>query len=151
MGQIKFSERILIHRNQTEVFDCTQDYARRLDWDTFLTRAELVDVQVAGLGAKAYCVATNGIGMEITYVSFRRPQVNAVKMTRGPYLFRSFLGSWTFHKQAEQETEVVFLYAFSLRFPFNLGAFFVKWILQREVRTRLKDLKRYLEKEYIVP
>jgi hypothetical protein len=144
---MKFSEKIRVNRNQTRVFDFTQDYAHRLVWDKFLIRAELVNgARQAGLGEKAYCVARNGIGMEIEYVSFQRPKVTAVRMTKGPYLFKSFLGSWTFHPIAPDETEVIFLYAFTLRFPFNLASFLVKYLLQREVKARLTDLKAYLEK-----
>ncbi len=147
MGAIKFSEKIVIQRNQSDVFDFTQDYSNRLIWDTFLKKAELLnDTAEAGLGEKAYCVARNGMGMETEYVAYKRPKVTAIKMTQGPFLFKSFLGSWTFHKRAEKETEVVFLYAFKLRFPFSIGSFLMKRILQKEVQGRLIDLKTYLER-----
>lgn len=151
MGATKFSETIVIRRNQTDVFDFTQDYSKRLVWDTFLSKAEMLnETGEAGLGEKAYCVARNGMGMETEYVSFRRPKVTAIKMTQGPFLFKSFLGSWTFHKRAEQETEVVFLYAFQLRFPFSIGSFLMKRILQKEVKGRLEDLKTFLENKQIM-
>lgn len=151
MGATKFSEAIVINRNQSEVFDFTQDYSNRLIWDTFLKKADMLNsTGEVGLGEKAYCVARNGMGMETEYVSYRRPKVTAVKMTKGPFLFQSFLGSWTFHKRAEEETEVVFLYSFMLRFPFSIGSFLMKKILQKEVKGRLLDLKRFLENEQII-
>lgn len=84
---IKFKERICIKRLHQDVFDFTQDYKNRLLWDTFLKRAELMgDTDNAAKGVKAYCVARNGFGMETQYVTFNRPKVTAVKMTKGPFL-----------------------------------------------------------------
>lgn len=146
MHQIKFSESILIHASQESVFDYTQDYKNRLLWDTFLKKADLINgAAEAGLGVKAYCVAHNGIGMETEYVSFNRPKVTAVKMTQGPYMFKDFLGSWNFKSIAVEETEVVFLYAFTLRFPFNLLTPFIKRNLRNNVKQRLVDLKNNIE------
>jgi Polyketide cyclase / dehydrase and lipid transport len=104
MKGIKFTEKILIKANQAVVFDYTQDYNNRLIWDTFLKKAVLVNgATKAGVGVKAYCVARNGLGMETEYVSFKRPKATAVKMTKGPWLFTSFLGSWTFKDVSSNE------------------------------------------------
>jgi len=147
MNFIKFSEKILIDRDQQFVFDYTQDYDKRLSWDTFLKKAELIDgAQKAGTGVKAYCVAKNGLGMETEYVTFNRPKTTAVKMTKGPFLFKSFLGSWVFKEYTEDQTEVTFLYSFKLRFPFNLVTIIIKSNLQSNVRKRLLDLKACVEK-----
>lgn len=99
----------------------------------------------AAKGVKAYCVAKNGLGMETEYVSFNRPKVAAIKMTKGPLLFKTFLGSCTFKEIKEGTTEVAFLYSFTLRFPFNLLTHFIKGNLQRNVRQRLINLKNCLE------
>jgi ribosome-associated toxin RatA of RatAB toxin-antitoxin module len=147
MDSIKFSEKILIDRDQQFVFDYTQDYGNRLSWDTFLKRAELIDgAQEAGIGVKAYCVAKNGLGMETEYVTFNRPKTTAIKMTKGPFLFKTFLGSWVFKESVKDQTEVTFLYSFNLRFPFNLVNPFVKNNLQNNVKQRLRDLKACAEK-----
>lgn len=130
------------------VFDYTQDYKQRLVWDTFLKKAQLIDgAASADKGVKAYCVAKNGIGMVTEYVSFNRPRATAIKMTKGPFMFKSFLGSWTFKELTTDVTEVIFLYSFQLRFPFNLVAALVKINLQRNVRKRLEDLKRNIERK----
>jgi ribosome-associated toxin RatA of RatAB toxin-antitoxin module len=147
MHQIKFSESTTIHTSQERAFDYTQDYDKRLVWDTFLIRAELIDgAAEAAVGVKAYCVAHNGIGMETEYVSFNRPKVTAIKMTKGPYMFKDFLGSWNFKAIKANEIEVIFLYSFTLRFPFNLLTPFIEWNLKNNVRQRLVDLKNQLEK-----
>lgn len=101
---------------------------------------------VADRGVKAYCVARNGLGMVTEYVSFNRPKATAIKMTKGPYLFQSFLGSWTFKELDNAQTEVIFLYSFKLRFPFSLFTPFIKRNLQANVRQRLIDLKTNIER-----
>jgi ribosome-associated toxin RatA of RatAB toxin-antitoxin module len=149
MASVKFTETIVIDNTAEIVFDFTQDYNTRLRWDTFLKRADLIEgATQAGKGVQAYCVAKNGIGMVTEYVTFNRPRVTAIKMTRGPYMFKSFLGSWTFKEMPGNKTEVLFLYSFSLRFPFNLVAFGIKHILQRNVQQRLIDLKKNIETQY---
>jgi len=147
MEAIKFSEKINIDGKQELIFDYTQDYNNRLSWDTFLKKAELIKgATKADKGVRAYCVAKNGLGMETEYVSFNRPKVTAVKMTKGPFLFKTFSGSWTFRELKLGLTEVTFLYSFELRFPFGLLTYFIKRNLQNNVRQRLIDLKTCIEK-----
>ena len=147
MTAIKFSERIIINCRPDLAFDYTQDYGNRLSWDTFLKRAELMHgANSAGVGVKAYCVSRNGLGMVTEYVSFNPPKATAIKMTKGPFMFKDFLGSWTFKDAGNSTTEVIFLYSFKLRFPFNLFTSYIKNNLKSNVRQRLVDLKSNLEK-----
>jgi ribosome-associated toxin RatA of RatAB toxin-antitoxin module len=151
MKAIKFSEKIDIASSQKIVFDFTQDYGKRLKWDTFLKEARLIGgATKAEKGVRAYCVAKIGLGMETEYVSFNRPKVTAIKMTRGPFMFKTFSGSWTFNEFKQSITEVIFLYSFQLRFPFHLFAFFIKRNLQANVRQRLRDLKMNVEKNEMI-
>ncbi len=146
MKSIKFTESILINEKPETVFDYTQDYQKRLSWDTFLKQADLIDgATEAGKGVKTYCVAQNGVGIESEYVTFNRPKVTAVKMTQGPYMFKTFLGSWTFKEEPPAQTQVIFLYSFTLRFPFSLFKKYIRNKLQKNVRQRLVDLKRNVE------
>lgn len=146
MGAIKFTEKIVVDKPPAYVFDYTQDYGKRLVWDTFLKKADLIDgATEPNVGVKAWCVARNGLGMETEYVTYQRPKVAAIKMTRGPYLFSSFLGSWNFKQLAGGKTEVSFLYSFSFRFPFSLFTSAIKGNLQKNVRQRLADLKKAVE------
>jgi ribosome-associated toxin RatA of RatAB toxin-antitoxin module len=148
MEAIKFTEQILINEKSEKVFDFTQNYNNRLKWDTFLKKADLIDgATIADKGVRAYCVAKNGIGMVTEYVTYNRPKVTAIKMTKGPFMFKSFLGSWTFKDIPNDKTEVIFLYSFSLRFPFNILTKFIKNNLQTNVRQRLIDLKVNIENE----
>ncbi len=148
MEAIKFTEQISINEKSEKVFDFTQNYNNRLKWDTFLKKADLIDgATIADKGVRAYCVAKNGIGMVTEYVTYNRPKVTAIKMTKGPFMFKSFLGSWTFKDIPNDKTEVIFLYSFSLRFPFNILTKFIKNNLQTNVKQRLIDLKLNIENE----
>jgi ribosome-associated toxin RatA of RatAB toxin-antitoxin module len=148
MEGAKFSEKIIINCSPVIAFDYTQDYENRLKWDTFLKSAELMDgATKAGKGVEAYCVAKNGLGMVTEYVSFNRPKATAIKMTKGPFMFKAFVGSWTFKEVNSLQTEVIFLYSFKLRFPFNLATGLVKRNLQLNVRRRLIDLKTNIEEQ----
>lgn len=148
METIKFTEQILIDERPERVFDFTQDYNNRLKWDTFLKKADLIDgAIIADKGVRAYCVAKNGIGMVTEYVTYNRPKVTAVKMTKGSFIFKSFLGSWTFKEISNDKTEVIFLYSFTLKFPFNILTKYIKNNLQTNVQQRLIDLKYNIENE----
>lgn len=148
MAITKFIETILIDAKPEQVFDFTQDYTKRLKWDTFLKKADLIEgATIADKGVKAYCVAKNGLGMVTEYVTYNRPKVTAIKMTEGPFMFKSFLGSWTFKEVSSIKTEVIFLYSFSLRFPFSLLTKFITHNLQSNVKQRLIDLKMNIEHE----
>lgn len=146
MSSIKFTESIEINCDPVVAFDFTQDYDQRLIWDTFLKQADLIDgATKADKGVKAYCVAKNGLGMVTEYVSFNRPKATAIKMIKGPFMFKTFLGSWTFKALKPNLCEVIFLYSFKLRFPFSLFSKMVKSNLESNVRQRLIDLKTNLE------
>jgi ribosome-associated toxin RatA of RatAB toxin-antitoxin module len=113
---MKFEHVAVVNAHQAEVFDLTQDYPRRLSWDPFLRRAELLGGAVApGVGARAWCEARSGWGMETEYVSFIPPRLAAVKMTRGPWFLESFGGAWEFSPAGENSTTVTFRYQFRTR------------------------------------
>lgn len=153
MESIKFTERIEINCSPEFAFDFTQDYDQRLVWDTFLKRADLLEgAKKAEQGVKAYCVARNGLVMVTEYVTFIRPTKTAIKMTKGPFMFKSFLGSWTFKEIQPKLTEVIFLYSFRLQFPFNIATGLIKRNLQTNVKLRLINLKEQIENipHYIV-
>ena len=150
MESIKFTETKEIECSPEFAFDYTQDYNQRLLWDSFLRKAILIEgATSASKGVKAYCEAKNGFGMITEYVSFNRPKATAIRMTKGPFMFKSFLGSWTFKEMQNDLTEVIFLYSFQLRFPFSLAKGLIKKNLQSNVRKRLNDLKKNIEEKRI--
>jgi ribosome-associated toxin RatA of RatAB toxin-antitoxin module len=139
-----FADRIVIEASPEALFALTQDYPRRLEWDPFLSRAELVGgAREAGLGVRALCVARTGLAMETEYVSFNPPGVCAIKMTRGPWFLGEFAGSWRFHEVEPGKTEVAFTYHLVARPRFLTPL--VRWVFARDMRRRLRGLKRAVE------
>jgi ribosome-associated toxin RatA of RatAB toxin-antitoxin module len=139
-----FRQSVEIAAEPQNLFDLTQDYSRRLDWDPFLKEARLVgEAEQAGLGVRVWCVARNGLGMETEYVSYNPPGACAIAMTRGPWLLRSFSGSWRFDRIGPARTRVRFTYHLLGRpgvLPRLLGLIFA-----RATCRRLAALKRAVE------
>ena len=143
-----FESSVDIDASPETLFDLTQDYGRRLEWDPYLKEARLVDADVAAHGARAWCVAkTTGLGMETQYVSFKRPQTAAINMTRGPFFLSRFAGSWNFKALASGQTRVVFRYHIETRpkwLQFLLMPV-VGWVFARDSARRLAALKTFVE------
>lgn len=141
-----------IRASPEAVFDLIHDYPRRLEWDPFLKEARLLEgAESAGLGVKARCTARNGfagLAMETVYVSFDRPRVAAVKMTKGPKVLESFAASLRQDDIGKGVTRVTYRFNFSTR-PRWLRAVadpIATALFRREVRQRLEALKRHLER-----
>ena len=144
---MKISADILIEKDAAFLFDYTQDYSKRLEWDTFLKRADVISKhQKAGLGVRTYCVARNGVGVETEYISYRRLKVTAVKMISPSLLFSEFSGSWQFKEIDQLKTNVMFTYSFEFKWPFRLVSKVIEKILLRNMRNRLYDLKLMVER-----
>ena len=133
------------------VFDLIHDYSRRLEWDTFLQEACLLDgAERAGLGVKARCTARNGFAgfaMETVYVSFDRPRVAAVKMTNGPAILETFAASLRQDEIEPGVTRVTYRFNFSTnpRWLRAVSDRIAAALFLREIRQRLQGLKRHLE------
>ena len=85
--------------------------------------------------------------MDTAYVSFTRPSVAAVKMTRGPFFLRSFAASLRQDCIGDNTTRVTYRYNFSSR-PRWLAILvepIAGWVFRRETCRRLTALKRFLE------
>ncbi len=143
-----FEQVIEIYASREDLFQLTQDYTRRLDWDPFLKEARLVGgASRAGVGARAWCVARNGLGMETEYVSFIPPAVTAVKMTKGPRVIAKFAGSWRFQEIAPGHTRVVFRYHVAAAPRWLAWAIepVMRVVFAHDVGKRLKALKQVVE------
>jgi ribosome-associated toxin RatA of RatAB toxin-antitoxin module len=146
-----FARSIEIDAPRGWLFELMQDYDRRLAWDEFLSKAELVGgAKTSALGVRAWCVDTSGRGMETEYVSFKPPERVAVKMTRGPWMFSSFAGSWAYREIDAQRTEVTFRYNMELRPRIlgKLGDRLLAKVFSRDMEQRLASAKARLERLY---
>jgi ribosome-associated toxin RatA of RatAB toxin-antitoxin module len=145
---VTFDESIEIDAGPAELFDLSQDYDHRLEWDPFLRSASLVGAREAGVGVRALCVSRSGWAMETEYVSFNPPRATAVKMTRGPWFLAGFAGSWRFEEIGPGRTRVGFRYSLEAR-PRALA-----WLLNpilarsfaRDTRARLRALKEAVKR-----
>jgi len=137
-----------VRRSPADLFALSQDYQRRLEWDTFLDAAYLLHgAGEAALGVESYCRSRGGSVMVSRYVSFRPPHVAAVTMVQGPTLLRSFSGTWEFKALATGGTEVRFIYNFRLR-PDGLRPVLepvVAWIYRSQMNRRLAAFQRWAE------
>ena len=86
----------VIPAGREETFDLLHDYRRRLEWDTLLRRAYTVDDVPAGPGVEAVCQGRwhlGGLSFRTTYVTFRRPELAAVKLVGRVPFFASWAAS----------------------------------------------------------
>ena len=143
-------DRILVHGPQERVFDLAQDYDLRLEWDPFLREMRFLDgAREAAVGVRVWVKAWTGLTMTVEYITLERPRVVAMKMLSGPFFFRHFSGSWRFHPDPSGGTEVIFKYAYELRWPRS------QWLLnpaisamfRRDIAARLRGLKRGAEEQ----
>jgi len=136
----------LISASAESIFTFSQDYSKRLSWDPFLREAILLgDAVSAGIGTRSWCVTWFGIGMESEYVSYNPPKVVAVRMTKGPWMFRQLAASWNFHAVGTKQTEVGFLYSFQVRPSLRPITPLVAAFFRYEMKRRLRSLKRACE------
>jgi hypothetical protein len=141
-----FEYSILIAAPAEDLFNLTQDYARRRLWDRFLYAAHPLSGALApDVGVRVRCVAWYGSSMDVEYVSYRSPRVAAVRMRAGPPILRRFAASWLFRQRSTGETQVTFRYHFLVR-PAWLTRV-VGWFFAREMRKRLVALKRFAESQ----
>jgi ribosome-associated toxin RatA of RatAB toxin-antitoxin module len=138
------ADSIVIDAPADGLFALSQDYALRTDWDPFVRAMRLLDgATEPGPGVRVWVRARNGLTMEVRFFSVHPPRSVAMKMTRGPWLFRQFAGTWLFVPHTNGQTEVTFRYSFQSRYRFLDP--FIRALLRRDIRKRLLGLKRGAE------
>jgi ribosome-associated toxin RatA of RatAB toxin-antitoxin module len=139
------TQSIVVAATPANLFALTQNYDRRLDWDPFLKRAQLLRASEPAVGVEALCSARSGLAMTTVYLSYKPPKLCAIQMTRGPWFIRQFAGSWRFFARSSNMTEVRFCYVIVGR-PRFLSPL-LRWIFARDSRKRLIALKKAAECE----
>ena len=134
----------------TAVFNLIHDYGRRLEWDTLLSQAVLLDdAAEAGVGVRSLCVGTwRGLflPLETEYISFEPGRVAAVSLTNRPPFFDQFAATIRHESLGENRSRVTYIYFFRAR-PRLLAPLLeplMNGLLRRETQNRLAALKRYL-------
>ena len=133
----------------TAVFNLIHDYGRRLEWDTLLSQAVLLDdAAEAGVGVRSLCVGTwRGLflPLETEYISFEPGRVAAVSLTNRPPFFDQFAATIRHEPLSENRSRVTYIYFFRAR-PWLLAPLLeplMNWLLKRETQKRLAALNRY--------
>ena len=138
----------IVQRPAEVLFALSQDYTRRLEWDTYLSQAHLLgQVGAAAVGVESYCKSRSGSVMVSKYISYSPPTHAAVEMSSGPSILRQFGGTWRFRQLQPQATEVQFIYNFKVRPQF------LAWLIEplvaafyrRSMEHRLHAFKVWAE------
>ena len=146
------------HRHSVEigasceaVFDVVHDYARRLEWDSMLSVAKLLDgATAAGVGVRSLCVGTWKSAfqpMETEYIQYERGRVAAVRLTNRPALFDHFAATIRHEPLGEARSRITYIFSSRGR-PRILAPLLepvMRRLITREVRARLRSLRAYME------
>src|SRR5262245_5201636 len=101
------------------VFDLVHDYGRRLEWDTLLQAAYLVDgATQAGPGVASVCQGRwylGSIALKTVYVSFDRPRVTAVKMINTPPFFQTWAASIRHQDIGDGTSQITYQFHFTVK------------------------------------
>ncbi|MBX9899976.1 MAG: SRPBCC family protein [Burkholderiaceae bacterium] len=130
------------------VYQVSQDYSVRYDWDTFPENITLLNG--AKQIEKGVCVsvtAKNGLQMEVEFVQVMPPTATAVTMTKGPLILKAFSGSWVFKSISATETNAKFVYSIKTKWwsiPFISEAIASRYFY-KVIVSRLSGLKAYCE------
>lgn len=133
-----------------DVFALFHDYHRRLEWDTLLSAAYLVDgYQAAGVGAVSVCRGIWRVGrfpMRTRYVSFVAPRLAAVELVAPVACFAKFAATIRHRDLTPSTSGLDYVYAFTSR-PRCLRVLLDPIIdncLAVETQQRLMSLARFL-------
>ena len=133
------------------VFDVIHDYGRRLEWDTLLREARLLDgATAAGLGVRSLCVGTwhsAFLALETEYIRFEPGKVAAVRLTNRPLFFDQFAATLRHEATDEVRSRTTYIYFFRAR-PAFLSPILepiMNALLRREVKKRLCSLRDFVQ------
>lgn len=145
---MKFAVSNVVAGSSDRLFALSQDYSRRVEWDPFATRSELLNGAAApAVGVDEYIESAGGLVMVSRYVSFQPPRVAAVSMIDGPRLLASFSGGWKFRQISPTHCKVTFTY------NFRTSPIWLRWVMEpiaglwyrRQTRARLNCFKAWAE------
>lgn len=144
---------IEINAPASTVFDLIHDYNKRLDWDTMLSQAKLLNgATAADVGVRSLCVGTwrsAFLGMETEYVQFKRGEVAAIKLTKRLPFFDRFAATIRHEPLGQNRSRATYIYHFTARPRFATALLepIMNRMLKYEVQHRLQALQHYFGAE----
>lgn len=137
-----------------EVFAVLHDYPRRLEWDTLLREAYVVDDAEPGVGVEAVCTSRKSLGsisFRTRYVTFRPPipgvaGLAAVTLTKPTSVFESWAASIRHRELTPGISNVTYTLTFACRPPLLASAIepVAVQAFRLETQRRLAALADYL-------
>lgn len=135
------------------VFDAVHDYEIRLEWDSMLSQATLLEgATMTSLGVRSRCVGTwksAFLALETEYIRFERGRVAAVELTNRPPLFDRFAATLRHDALGETRSRTTYIYSFRARprFLASLIEPIMNRMIARETQRRLQSLRAFLERD----
>ena len=117
----------------------------RYRWDPFVREQHFLDGSTRpGKGVRTSTRSRHGLGMVSEYVSYVPPSHVGMHMTRGPWFFAVFAGSWRFTPTADGGTRAVWRYVFRCRpgWLAPLAERIGTRVLRRDIERRIAGFAR---------
>jgi uncharacterized protein YndB with AHSA1/START domain len=132
------------------VYQASQDYSVRYQWDPFPEKIELLEgATEVGIGVKTRVISKSGLSMVVEFVQVAPPTTAAIVMTKGPAFMRSFAGSWVFKPTDNNATRARFRYSVKTKIwaiP-PISEFIAAFYFKKAVVARLNGLKQFCERQ----
>lgn len=143
-------QQLAINCSLEKVYEISKDYSVRYDWDPFPESIEFIDgATEVKVGARVSVIAKSRLRMIVEFIQISPPHVAAVKMIKGPFILKSFSGSWIFKPLPNDTTLVIFKYNLKAKkwaIPLITNKL-LNWYFSAKVKARLFGLARYCENE----
>lgn len=147
MAKVEFSKEIDCPPNR--VYEVSQDYAVRYDWDPFPEKIEFLGgAKEVDVGVQVNVLAKSGLSMVVEFIQVSPPRLAAIKMVQGPFILKTFAGSWVFKPLPGEKTHAIFNYTLKVKswaLPF-ISNKLLNLYFGKQVKSRLRGLAQYCEK-----
>ena len=147
MGNITVKESILIAALPERVWDFTQDYSRRAEWDDFVKEA-----RVEQQSPRVVWIKSTGMTCRFRYKLDDRPHKTSLRMTdiQPGWLFTGGGGSWVYETEngATRWTNTGSL-TIKNRALYWLLKPFLTWQLRRSYRKAMMKAKLMIETDHL--
>jgi ribosome-associated toxin RatA of RatAB toxin-antitoxin module len=136
-----------------EVYQISQDYSVRYDWDPFPDSMKMIGdgENSARIGGQVFIRSKLGMEMVVEFVQVKPPKNAAIKMVSGPWYLAKFAGSWIFDTINEEQTRVRFRYVLQTRcgiFNYLIETISVSYF-RHVTNKRLLRLRNFCESKSI--
>ncbi len=140
---------LTINAPHADVYNASQDYSVRYQWDPFPEKIELLNgATEVEIGVRTLVIAKSGLTMEVEFVQVAPPTTAAIIMIKGPAFIQSFGGSWVFKPIDANTTKAKFRYSIKTKkwaIP-PISEYIAALYFKKAVTARLSGLKKFCEK-----